>query len=167
MNFEFCPKCSSKFISQKDQTKLQCTDCKFIFYQNSKPTSSAIIVKENQVLLGRRSVEPSKGMWDIPGGFLEYGEHPEDGVKREALEETGLDVEIQDMLGIFMDRYKHGDYEEATLNIAYIVNVRGGKEKPGDDLEELQWFSVDELPSEIAFENGKQMLNVWKEKLST
>jgi len=66
-------------------------------------------------------------------------------------------------LGIFMDEY--GVDKESTLNIAYIVNIVGGEEKAGDDLEKLEWFSYDKLPSDIAFENGRQMIEAWKNKL--
>lgn len=94
------------------------------------------------------------------GGFLNYGEHPYDGAKREAKEETGLDVEIVDDLGIFMDVY--GDGQEATLNMCFVARVVSGSMEANDDIEELRWFSVDEIPEDIAFENGKRMIEAWR-----
>ena len=165
--YKFCPKCGEKLIDiiEDNHSRLQCLSCKFIFYQNSKPTVSALIINGDEVLLGKRCINPAKGMWDVPGGFLELGEHPEDGMRREAMEETGLEVEILFMLGIFMDEY--GTEGESTLNICYVVKAAGGEERPGDDLCDLKWFSIADLPKEIAFKNGKDMLAkfiLWHDK---
>ena len=166
MNYKFCPKCGASLIRvmEHEYSRLQCSSCKFVFYQNSKPTASALIIDEDKVLLGRRNIEPSKGMWDIPGGFLEPGEHPEDGMRREIMEETGLQVKIVDMLGFIMDDY--GEDKQPTLNICYIVKKASETERPGDDLEELKWFKISELPEEIAFKNGHEMLEKLREYLS-
>ncbi|MBI2459398.1 MAG: NUDIX domain-containing protein [Parcubacteria group bacterium] len=60
--------------------------------QNSKPTSSALILHGNKILLGKRKINPAKGAWDVPGGFLELGEHQEAGLKREIREKLGVGV---------------------------------------------------------------------------
>ncbi len=164
MNYEFCPKCGGKLIEEEEHgyTRPRCSACGFIFYQNSKPTVSILILDGDKVLLGKRNVEPSKGMWDVPGGFLEAGEPPEEGAWREIREETGLEVEILDMLGIFMDEY--GADKIPTLNICYTAGVKGGSEKPGDDIAETEWFPISGLPEDIAFKNGREMLDKLKEK---
>jgi 8-oxo-dGTP diphosphatase len=158
MKYKFCPKCGGKLrINKKSNPpRLQCSDCDFVFYQNPKPTASALIVDEDMVLIGKRKIRPSKGKWDVIGGFLEEGEHPETGMKREVREESGLEVEVLDRLDFIMDKY--GIDRESTLNIAYIVSVKGGKIKPGDDISELRWFKIGEYPKNIAFKNGEQML---------
>ncbi|MDD4902778.1 MAG: NUDIX hydrolase [Patescibacteria group bacterium] len=117
-----------------------------------------MIIDGDKVLLGKRCIEPEKGKWDVIGGFLEYGEHPEAGARREAREETGFDIEIEKLLGIYMDIY--GPEKYSTLNICYIAKIVSGEVKPGDDIEELKWFSASELP-EVAFQNGKDMLRDW------
>lgn len=134
MNYKYCPVCGSKLnkVMKDERPRLECPQCKFIFYQNSKPTASALIIKDGKVLLGKRRSEPSKGKWDAIGGFLDLGEHPTDGMKREAREETGLDVEILDMLDFVIDTYGEGG--DSTLNITYIAKPVGGLEKPGDDI---------------------------------
>lgn len=159
IKFQFCPKCGGG-LKPRGKSLFVCGVCGFNFYQNSKPTASAVIIKDGKVLLGRRTIEPAKGKWNVPGGFLEFGEDPKEAAKREALEETGLVVEIGDVLGIFMDVY--GPSKESTLNIAYIASVIGGQEKTDDDLKELCWFSPDELPEEMAFESNVKMLEAWK-----
>lgn len=158
--FDYCPKCGEKNSAKQETSKFSCKNCDYVFYFNSKPTASALIVHENRILLGKRGIEPSKGKWDIIGGFLNYGESPENGLRREVREETGLEVEIDTFLGCFMDTY--GKEKEATLNIAYTVKAKNSKSRPGDDIAELKWFSVDDLPDDIAFENGKSMIEAWK-----
>lgn len=158
--YQFCPKCGGG-LKPKNPTLLVCSVCSYYFYQNSKPTASAVIVKDGRVLLGKRRIDPSLGMWNIPGGFLNLGEDPKDAAMREALEETGLVVELGDVLGIFMDVY--GPAKESTLNIAYLAKIVGGQEKKDDDLSELKWFAPNEIPEELAFENNRKMLDAWLE----
>ena len=66
-----------------------CESCGFIYWNNSRPTAGGVVEdSQGRVLLGRRGINPSKGLWDLPGGFLEPGEHPEAGFVRELLEES-------------------------------------------------------------------------------
>lgn len=163
IGYKYCLYCGSKYCDQQNPQKLTCSVCGSIFYLNSKPTASVIITRDKQVLLGRRKIEPSKGEWDVIGGFLNLGEKPEGGARREAKEETGLSVELEDMLGFFMDSY--GTTGEKTLNICYTAKVLGGTQMPGDDIEELRWFSHNDLPKRIAFKNGEEMLKAWVKRL--
>ena len=157
--YEYCPKCGAKYQSQTSQN-LTCSNCNYVFYQNSKPTASTLIINENnEVLLGKRAIDPSKGMWDVIGGFLNNGESPESGAIREAKEEAGVVVEIEKFIGIFMDTYGDSDY--FTLNICYTAKIIDGELKAGDDIDELKWFSANELPDQIAYANGKKMLDAW------
>lgn len=157
----FCPKCGGG-LKPKNKSLLVCGVCSYYFYQNSKPTSSALIVEDGKILLGKRGIEPFKGFWNIPGGFLNYGEDPAEGAKREVFEETGLVIEVGDLIGIFNDVY--GPDKFATLNIAYKARKISGTEKPGDDLIELEWFPLDQLPGEIAFKNDHMMLEALNKK---
>jgi 8-oxo-dGTP diphosphatase len=104
------------------------------------------------------------GRWDIPGGFLEEGEHPLDGIRRELREETGLEVEPVDFLGVWMDRYGGDSTAEATLNLYWTARVLGGEPRAADDVSELRWFARDELPApdELAFENVPLVLSAWR-----
>jgi 8-oxo-dGTP diphosphatase len=113
------------------------------------------------VLLGRRAREPEQGLWDLPGGFLEPGETPEQCVRRELREETGLEVEVGRYVGSFSDVY--GDGGDTTLNIVFECRALGGREAAADDVSELRWFAPGQLPArgEIAFENGPQALDRW------
>jgi ADP-ribose pyrophosphatase YjhB (NUDIX family) len=160
INFKFCPKCSTGLIL-KDGTP-HCEKCNVSYYQNSKPCASVLIVKDGKVLLGRRAKDPFKGAVDIIGGFMEYGEDPKDAAIREAKEETGLDVKIIHLLGIYMDEY--GPSGESTLNIHYIGEIVDGKEKAQDDVASLEWHNIESAPENEGFNNTQQAirdLKIW------
>ncbi|MFA5360002.1 MAG: NUDIX hydrolase [Patescibacteria group bacterium] len=167
MKYQYCPKCGGDlkevFLNEEKHQRLKCQKCGFVFYQNSKPTSSALIVAGDKILLGRRKVNPAKGDWDIPGGFLELGEHPEDGLRREIMEELGVEIKIKSLLGFFMDVY--GDGGDATLNICYIVEIIKGEPSAADDVEDIKWFNINELPENLAFQNGKDMLEALRKEI--
>lgn len=169
MAFNFCPHCSAVLPQSNDRFAPQkCASCGRIQYHNSKPCAGALIVKENRVLLVLRAVEPFKNCWDIPGGFLEPGEHPLDGMLREVKEETGLDVRVIDLLGVYIDRYNSDDEESFTLNHYYIVEPIGGKLRAADDVNGYRWFAFDQLPSEnqIAFAHAQKVLRDLKAKFA-
>jgi ADP-ribose pyrophosphatase YjhB (NUDIX family) len=161
-----CPRCGAELGG--DAARLACDACGFIVYASSKPTAGALCVDNGRVLLARRAHPPFQGFWDIPGGFLDEGEDPLDGLRRELREETGLEVEPQRFLGIWMDRYGGDSTAEATLNLYWAVRVVGGEAAPADDVSELRWFGRDELPAadELAFENVPLVLAAWRNEHS-
>jgi ADP-ribose pyrophosphatase YjhB (NUDIX family) len=111
------------------------------------------------VLLGERKTDPGGGLWDIPGGFLDEGEDPIDGLRREFVEETGLDVEVDAFLGIWIETYGTRFVHCAT----WIVRPVGGQLRAGDDLAHVEWFAADRLPAttEFAFPTHSEILGVW------
>ncbi len=84
-----------------------------------------------------------------------------EGLKRELREETGLEVELLEPLGFFLDRYPEPG--EGTLNLYYLARVTGGQPEPGSDVAEIRWFPRDGLPpdEEIAFDNNRAALATW------
>ncbi len=162
--WRLCPRCGAELGG--DAARLACDACGFIVYASSKPTAGALCVANGRVLLARRAHPPFEGFWDIPGGFLDEGEDPLDGLRRELREETGLEVEPQRFLGIWIDRYGGDSTAEATLNLYWTARVVGGDAAPADDVSELHWFNRDELPApdELAFENVPLVLAVWRDE---
>jgi 8-oxo-dGTP diphosphatase len=109
-------------------------------------------------MLTRRARPPHEGWWDLPGGFLEPGEHPEAGVVRELREETGLEVRPLRLIGIYMDVY--GEDGDPTMSLTYECAVVGGQPRADDDVLEIGWFGPDDLPP-IAFEHAQRVLADW------
>jgi NADH pyrophosphatase NudC (nudix superfamily) len=95
--YHFCAKCGGRLAAQEieEQRRLVCEACAFVHYVNPRPTVAALVLDGDHVLLVRRAVEPRRGrvpakrVADVPGGFLEVGEHPVVGLKRELREAGG------------------------------------------------------------------------------
>lgn len=164
--FKFCPYCGVEYKKgDKGGDHLKCSACDRTFYQNSAPTASAIIVKDDKVLLGRRGIDPKKGTLDAVGGFCEPGEHPEDSLRREVMEETELDVYDIQFMGVAMDEYDMYEGSTPTMNIFYIVRAKG-EEKPRDDVAELEWFDAQDIPlEEVGFDGVRLMLEKYSKSL--
>ena len=163
----FCPKCGGalekRYVNAEMSNRQVCQDCGSILYRNSKPCLGVVALKGDRVLLVKRAIEPFKGCWDIPGGFLEEGEHPAHGAVRELQEETGLIIDPVEVLGIYMDVY--GAEEESTLNICYVARVIGGEPRMGSDAIDMNWFPILSLPRDSAFACTKEALDLLKQKL--
>jgi ADP-ribose pyrophosphatase YjhB (NUDIX family) len=154
----FCQACGGAVVEREG--RFDCSSCGRRHYLNSKPTAGGVVVRDGKLLLVRREREPFKDLWDLPGGFLDAGEHPEAAVVRELREETGLEVRPTRLFGIYMDTY--GDDGDATLNIYYECEVVGGREQPGDDAAALGWFGAGGIPANVAFANGRAVVEEWR-----
>jgi 8-oxo-dGTP diphosphatase len=106
-----------------------------------------VVVSHGRALLVRRATEPLKGEWSVPGGVLELGEKLHDGVRREVLEETGLEVEPQQVLevfdSIFSDQQGRTQYHYVLID--YLCSVIGGEARAGSDVSEVRWVRGEEL----------------------
>jgi ADP-ribose pyrophosphatase YjhB (NUDIX family) len=163
--WRWCPRCRAALKAGPGSA--HCPTCGFAAYANSAPTASALVFDDRgRVLLARRAHDPYRGLWDIPGGFLEEGEHPEDALRRELREETGLEIEPTEYLGVWMDSYGDGPGAVATLNLVWWARVVAGEPRPADDVSELGWFGRDELPprDELAFEVVAAVLDAWRQQ---
>ena len=108
----------------------------------------AIILQRDRILMAQRGKEPLKGWWSLPGGALESGERLADGVCREVLEETGLEVRPLGILEVFerIMRDASGAPEYHYVLIDYMCRVTGGALAPGDDVCAVEWVKRRDLP---------------------
>jgi NAD+ diphosphatase len=163
-NFKYCPKCKAELDLKSNFAS--CDQCDFTHYHNPAPSTTVLFHKDNQVLLAKRAIDPMKGYWDIPGGFIDVGETAEASALREAKEETNLDAKVIKYLGSFPDIY--GDTLKPTIGFIFhlqAIDNDYSKMTAQDDVEELKWFSWDELPQKFAFANVKTALEMLKETL--
>jgi 8-oxo-dGTP diphosphatase len=150
----------------EDGLRADCESCGFRAWATSKPTACAVVVDDaGRVLLARRAGPVFQGYWDLPGGFLDEGEHPFDGLRRELREETALEVEPEEFIGVWIDRYGDDEDAHATLNLYWTARVLGGEPQAADDVSELAWFAPDELPppEQLAFHIA-EVLAAWREQ---
>lgn len=132
-----------------------CSECDTILYQNPLPTTAALIVNENnEILLVQRAFPPAKGEWSLPGGFMEIGETPEEGIRRELKEETNLDGEVRELIGVAPSQY--GVWGDVVV-IGFRVNVKNGVMKAGDDARAVQYFPLNDKP-DLAFQTHQKLV---------
>ena len=108
-----------------------------------------MIIHDGRVLLVRRATEPLKGEWSVPGGMLELGEKLHDGIRREVLEETRLQVQPGEVLDVFdsIFRDERGRTQYHYVLIDYLCRCTSVEATAGSDVSEVRWVSEDELPT--------------------
>jgi ADP-ribose pyrophosphatase YjhB (NUDIX family) len=166
-SWKHCPRCGTGIEPLDGGARIECPVCGLHVYASSKPTASGLVLDdEGRILLARRAQEPDKGKWDLPGGFLDEGEDPRDGLRRELLEETSLEVEPLEFFDVVVDRYGEADDAQWTLNLYWTCRVLRGTPTPADDVDELRWFGRDELPpaAELAFRNNAKVISRWRDE---
>ena len=120
----------------------------------------AVIVQNGRVVVVKRATEPLKGRWSIPGGMLELGEKLRDGVAREALEETNLQVEAGEVLDVFDAIYTDpaGLTQYHYVLIDFLCRPVGGELRAGSDVSEVRWATQDELEALGMTENTVKVI---------
>lgn len=141
----------------------RCSNCGWVHYHNSRPTASAIIAKDRKVLLCKRASDPFKDKWDLPGGYLEEQESPEDGLRREMKEELGIEIETMTLIGVFGPAYyPFGGQEQWNTDIYYEVTTSDvPRATSHSDVEAVAWFDPDHLP-DMAFDTNVRAIENWK-----
>ncbi|MEK7584784.1 MAG: NUDIX domain-containing protein [Patescibacteria group bacterium] len=168
MTYHFCPKCGHAYSKgdraqfKKNNGALRCRSCSFVFYDNPKPTASAIIVNEaGRCMIVKRAIEPCLGMWDLPGGFVNYGEDPKKTVARELREELRISTTTARLIGVFHNFYQNKGRKEETysiLNLIYLIKKPKGKLEPRDDINDYRFVSPKQLPRNMAFPEQKKFI---------
>ena len=152
--WKVCPRCGAAL--ELESGKASCPACGSVYYANSAPAVEGVLERDGKVLLTKRGIDPRRGHWDLPGGFLEEGEEPLEGLAREFREETGLAVRPLEWLGTHLEPYDH----YFVLGLTWLVEG-DGEPRPADDVDELAWFGPDELPEEMAFSHQDELLRAW------
>lgn len=122
-----------------------CRRCGFIHYDNPKIIVGSVVRHGEKILLCRRAIEPRKGYWTLPAGFMELNESPEDGARREAMEEANAAIEIEHLLAIYtIPRI-------SQVQLIYRASF-DGVAAPGPESEEVALFDWADIPwDDIAF----------------
>ena len=129
-----------------NRTRLVCPDCGYIEYANPKIVVGAVCWWETSILLCKRAIGPSLGLWTIPAGFMELGETTSQGAAREVWEEAQTRVVIEDLVGL----YEIPDINQ--VNIIYRAAMTSSDFAPGDESEAVGLFAWKDIPWEqLAF----------------
>ena len=143
---KFCPRCgkSAKTAVIGGTKRALCPACREIFYDNPLSAVAVVAEKDNKVLFIKRAVQPAKGMWALPGGFIEQGESVEQAALRELLEETGIKAKKAEIIKVVTA-------QSAVFRTLIFIGVKAsgisGKLKAGDDACDARWYDIDKIPA--------------------
>jgi ADP-ribose pyrophosphatase YjhB (NUDIX family) len=155
----FCPLCATGLrrapVPPDQREQAVCPACEFVFYLNPKVVAGTIPEADGRVLLTRRSINPGRGLWTFPGGFVDFGESVTDAAVRETLEETGLTVDLTGLLNVY-------SYPGSPVIIVYTARVTGGTLTPCAENDRLEWMTSAEIPwTALAFDSTREALREW------
>ncbi len=154
-----CPICGDVLISADDGQSMRphCPPCERFYYSNPAPAACCFLTNDaGELLLVQRSIEPRKGLWTLPGGFVEMGETTDQAALRELEEETALRGEGTSLLGVSTISSKHG----GVIVIGYKVERWEGELDAKTDAMDAAFFSFENRP-EIAFEVHQNLLRIY------
>ncbi len=159
---KFCSQCGAPlketFVSEEGRERLRCSKCGIIAYLNPFIVAGLIPQQSGKIFLLKRGIEPAKGTWTFPAGFVELGETVQEGAVRETKEETGLEVRCGELLGI----YSFKNFPVVT--IVYLGEVVGGSIQTCLESSEVKAVSPHEIPwDQLAFMSTKDALRDWAE----
>lgn len=144
----FCLRCGQPLAARPPTA---CTACGYAIWINPRPTGTVVIVDNGRFLALRRVREPRAGYWDLPGGFCDGFELPADAAIREAREELGLTVRLDEFIGMYVGRYTYQDETLPVLDCFWLASVVDGELRlDPDEASEHTWLPLDD-PPELAF----------------
>jgi ADP-ribose pyrophosphatase YjhB (NUDIX family) len=141
-----------------DRERLVCPDCGFIDYQNPRVIVGSVATWGERILLVKRAIQPRRGFWTLPAGFLEHGESPAEGALREAREEACAELELDQLLAVYsIPRI-------GQVQLMYRARLVAPDVAAGDESEAVDLFAWDDIPwDEIAFPSVRWALGHWRE----
>lgn len=144
-----------------DQERDVCAHCGFIDYKNPKIVVGSVLSCEGKILLCRRAIEPRRGYWTLPAGYLENGESVEDGARREAYEEARVRPMLERVLAVYsVPRI-------SQVQIMFRGTLEAPDFAPGPESLDVDLFAWDDIPwPDLAFPTVGWALRQWKESLS-
>jgi len=155
----FCPLCAGDLrvapVPPDHREQSVCSRCGFVFYLNPKLVAGTIPEQDGRVLLTRRSINPGRGLWTFPGGFVDFGETVTDAAVRETFEETGLRVDLTGLHNVYT-------YPGAPVIIVYRARVVDGTITTCEENDCVEWRAPSDIPwADLAFPSTREALREW------
>jgi ADP-ribose pyrophosphatase YjhB (NUDIX family) len=150
--FHYCPVCGGDLnvvtLKQTEPPRLICSQCRFVFYLDPKVVACAVVELGGRIALLRRGIEPQKGRWVMPGGYVDRGEEVAAAAVRETREECGLNIRIRNLVGVY-------SYPGNTqVVVVYAARSLSGDLIAGDETTETGLFHPEEIPwDQLAFQS--------------
>ncbi|WP_119065625.1 NUDIX hydrolase [Rubrobacter indicoceani] len=156
--FRFCPADGNRLGPPRPSGGATCPVCGRSFYRNSAPAVGAALVRDGKALVTVRARNPYRGMVDVPGGFVELGEHPVDALKREVMEELGVEIEVE-WPPVMFAPHRYGDNGVHALAIGFRAEIISGDPSPTDDVADILRVTLDEVDSlDFAWDHDREFI---------
>jgi ADP-ribose pyrophosphatase YjhB (NUDIX family) len=142
----------------EDRERLICGDCGFVAYENPKIVTGSVVAVDGKILLCRRAIEPRRGFWTIPAGYMELGETVEEAARREAQEEACADIALDGVLALYSIA------RIGQVQVLFRASLATPGFAPGPESLEVKLFAWAEIPwDELAFPSVHWVLQAWAE----
>ena len=153
--WRYCPRCGGSigFVAIGGLPRPRCAGCGYTYFRNPGVGAACVVFDgDGRVLLVKRG---DSGRWCTPCGFCDWGEDIRHAAARECLEETGLEVEVGDVIQVESNFH---DPDKPTIGVWFAASVVGGEAAPGDDAVDVGWFPIDDLP-DLAFPTDRLLFD--------
>ncbi len=160
MSARFCPRCATELVGRDVEGKMlpACARCDYIAFRDPKVVAVAVLGDgDGGVWLIRRGIEPRVGEWALPGGYVDFDEHPRAAAVRECREELGCEVQLDRLVGVH-----HANLVTAgVVIVAYAGRIVSGTPRKCPEVLEVRRFAVDDLPP-LAFTTHTAIVGEWR-----
>ena len=163
--FRFCPYCAGPIGEAVRFNALRpvCSACGFVQFYDPKVAVIALVLYRGRVLLVQRAVDPAKGKWSLPGGYMDADEKPQEAIQRELRQEVGLAVHITGLLDIYPLNADEG--APIGIVLVYQATPADSPEIPfvADDAQAAGWYGPEDIPADLAFDSTRGLLQKWNQ----
>ena len=152
----YCLRCGGQLAQAERYGRLRpvCQVCGWIYFADPKVAVAALIEQDGKVLLVRRAMNPHRGLWTLPAGFVDADENPVQALERECMEEMGLRIRVTGLVDVLSGQeHPRG----ANIVVVYRAEIQGGDMHPADDVDAVAFFALNDLP-ELAFATTRKIL---------
>jgi ADP-ribose pyrophosphatase YjhB (NUDIX family) len=169
VNFRVCPRCGETRLQPNDAKSFVCLSCGFVYYHGSAAVVSAIVECDGKIILTRRTNEPQKGLWALPGGFVDYEESLEDALIRELQEELDLTVTSPAYLCSDWERYLSRDVVYFCSIAFFVVKVNDiSHVSAHDDIDAFQLIQPGDIDhDQLAFKTDLVALDRYRKQIDS
>ena len=153
----YCQRCGHA-LEQREfegKTRPTCPSCGLVVFLDPKVAVVVLVSSSSKLLFVQRGAEPQIGKWCFPGGYVDRGEEVEAAARREVREETGLEVDITRLIGVYSLE------ANPVIVVAYSGRIAGGELVAGTDAQDADWFEAGALP-DLAFPHNVLIIEDWE-----
>jgi len=153
-----CVNCGAVLVPREIEGQVleACPNDDFVLWRDPKVVTSVVVTRGDEVVFGRRSIDPGRGLWCLPGGFVNQNEAPADAARRECREEIGAQVEITRLIGVY---HIAKTAAPSMVGVAYEARLSEGEAMvPGSEMSEVAFYGADGLPP-LAFPSHREIVD--------